>query len=79
MPSIGCRGSGQAGGCLARSVAASGGTGTPGVEAGEVEARELALSEGRWEDARRSFEAALAAGETPRAFEGLARGFHVAQ
>jgi uncharacterized protein HemY len=36
------------------------------------ESGQLALSEGRWDDARASFEAALAVDETPEAHEGVA-------
>jgi LuxR family maltose regulon positive regulatory protein len=49
--------------------------GTASREAGiaaQVESGELALADGRWEDARRSFEAALAVERTPEAHEGLA-------
>ena len=37
-----------------------------------VESGQLALSEGRWDDARASFEAAIAVEETPEAHEGVA-------
>jgi LuxR family maltose regulon positive regulatory protein len=40
--------------------------------AAQLESGELALSEGRWEEARGSFEAALAVEQTPEAHEGLA-------
>src|SRR5919106_3865134 len=50
----------------------SSGAGTPSAAAAQVESGRLALSEGRWEDARGSFEAALADEQTPEAQEGLA-------
>lgn len=40
--------------------------------AAQLESGEFALSEGRWEEARGSFEAALAVEQTPEAHEGLA-------
>ncbi|MGH2948016.1 MAG: hypothetical protein ACRDPC_17485, partial [Solirubrobacteraceae bacterium] len=40
--------------------------------AAHLESGELALSEGRWQDARGSFEAALALEQTPEAHEGVA-------
>jgi LuxR family transcriptional regulator, maltose regulon positive regulatory protein len=44
----------------------------PGLPGARVEAGQRALSEGRWEDARGAFEAALADQETPEAHEGVA-------
>src|SRR5688572_24492770 len=52
--------------------AAALGAGTLAAAAAQLESAELALSEGRWEDARGSFEAALAVEQTPKAEEGLA-------
>ncbi len=46
--------------------------GTLTAAAAQLESGELALSEGRWEEARGSFEAALAVEQTPEAHEGLA-------
>ena len=44
----------------------------PGRRATSLEAGQQALSEGRFDDARRAFEAALREAETPEAHEGLA-------
>jgi LuxR family transcriptional regulator, maltose regulon positive regulatory protein len=48
------------------------GVGRLAAAAARLESAELALSQGRWEDARRSFDAALAVERTPEAHEGLA-------
>ena len=46
--------------------------GSSSSAAGRLESGQLALSEGRWDEARASFEAALGDEETPEAHEGVA-------
>jgi len=50
----------------------SSGAGAPAPAGARLEAGQRALSEGRWEDARGSFDAVLAVEQTPEAHEGLA-------